>query len=166
MLLNKTTFIIISFMFIDQHLTYSLEPSSGSFSTFTAAERQWKRLLKLCTQCKYKDYCKHQNEMSTKSHDAKKAREHNLLLSEQKSLKKKRKENVRNWIAKCRALKKARVNNNASWQKQQQKQRDCFGSITPTNSEREESCHAKTVQYSSNWGITWSKISLSMTKPD
>ena len=129
-------------MFIDKHLTYSLEPSSGSFSTFTAAERQ-----KLCTQCKYKDYCKHQNEMSTKSHDAKKAREHNLLLSEQKS---RRQENVSNRIAKCRARKKARVNNNASWQKQQQKQRDCFGSVTPTNSEREESCHAKTVQHSSN----------------
>ena len=39
-------------------------------------------------------------------------------------------------LAKCRALKKARVNNNASWQKQQQKQRDCFGSVTPNNSER------------------------------
>ena len=150
-------------MFIDKHLTYSLEPSSGPFSTFTAAERQWKRLLKLCTQGKYKDYCKHQNEMSTKSHDAKKAREHNLLLSEQKS---QRQENVSNRIAKCRARKKARVNNNASWQKQQQKQRDCFGSVTPTNSEREESCYAKTVQHSSNWGITWSKTILSMTKPD
>ena len=81
-------------MFIDKHLTYSLEPSSGSFLTFTAAERQWKRHLKLCTQGKYKDYCKHQNEMSTKSHDAKKAMEHNLLLSEQKNLKKNRQENV------------------------------------------------------------------------
>jgi hypothetical protein len=88
--------------------------------------------------------------MSTKSHDAKKAREHNLLLSEQKNLKKNRQENVSNRIAKCRALKKARVNNNASWQRQQQQQRDCFGSVTPTNSEREESCHAKTVQHSSN----------------
>ena len=85
--------------------------------------------------------------MSTKSHDAKKAREHNLLLSEQKS---QRQKNVSNRKAKCRARKKARVNNNASWQKQQQKQRDCFGSVTPTNSEREESCHAKTVQHSSN----------------
>ena len=72
--------------------------------------------------------------MSTKSHDAKKAMEHNLLLSEQKNLKKNRQENVSNRIAKCRALKKARVNNNASWQKQQQKQRDCFGSVTPINS--------------------------------
>ena len=152
-------------MFIDKHLTYSLEPSSGSFSTFTAAERQWKRHLKLCTQGKYKNYCKHQNEMSTKSHDAKKAMEHNLLLSEQKNLKKNRQENVSNRIAKCRALKKARVNNNASWQKQQQKQRDCFGSVTPINSEREERCYAKT-QHSSNWGITWSQIILSMTKPD
>ena len=80
--------------------------------------------------------------MSTKSHDGKKAREHNLLLSEQKS---QWQENVSNRIAKCRAQKKARVNNNASWQKQQQKQTDCFGSVTPTNSEREESCHAKTV---------------------
>jgi hypothetical protein len=85
--------------------------------------------------------------MSTKSHDAKKAREHNLFLSEQKS---QRQENVSNRIAKCRARKKARVNNNASWQKQQQKQRDCFGSVTPTNSEREKSYHAKTVQHSSN----------------
>ena len=84
--------------------------------------------------------------MSTKSHDAKKARDHNLLLSEQKSLKKKRQENVSNRIAKCRALKKARLNNNPSWQKQ----RDCFGSVTPTNSEREESCNAKTEQYRSN----------------
>ena len=85
MLLNKTTFRIISCMFIDKHLTYLLKPSSGSFSTFTAAERHWKRLLKLCTQGKYKDYCKHQNEISTKIHDAKKAREYNLLLSEQES---------------------------------------------------------------------------------
>ena len=67
--------------------------------------------------------------MSTKSHDPKKAREHNLLLSEQKS---QRQENVSNRIDKCRAQKKARVNNNASWQKQQKKQRDCFGSVPPT----------------------------------
>ena len=110
-------------MFIDKDLTYSLGPSSGSFSTFTAAERQWKRLLKLCTQCKYKDYCKHQNEMSTKSHDAKKAREHNLFLSEEKS---QRQENVSNRIAKCRARKKARVNNNASWQKATTKTKRLF----------------------------------------
>ena len=153
-------------MYIDKHLTYSLEPSSGSFSTFTAAERQWKRLLKLFPCSKYKDYCKHQNEMSTTSHDSKKAREQNLSLSKQKNMKKKRQENVRNWVAKCRALKKARVSNNASWQRQQQKQRDCFGSVNPTNSEREEICHVKTVQHSSNWGITWSKTILSMTMPD
>ena len=36
--------------------------------------------------------------MSTKSHDAKKAMEHNLLLSEQKS---QRQDNVSNRIAKC-----------------------------------------------------------------
>ena len=77
-------------MFIDKHLTYSLELSSGSFSTFTAAERQ----LFPCS--KYKDYCKHQNEMSTKSHDSKKAREQNLSLSKQKKNEEKQQENVRN----------------------------------------------------------------------
>ena len=64
-------------MFIDKHLTHSLELSSGSFSTFTAAER----LLKLFSCTNYKDYCKQQNEMITKSHDPKKAREPNLSLS-------------------------------------------------------------------------------------
>ena len=61
--------------------------------------------------------------ISHQIHDAKKAREQNLSLSKQKNMKKKRQESVRNWVAKCRALKKARVNNNASWQRQQQKQR-------------------------------------------
>ena len=48
--------------------------------------------MKLYTQVKYKDYCKQQNEMSTKIHDAKKAREQNLSLSEQNNMKKKRQE--------------------------------------------------------------------------
>ena len=48
--------------------------------------------MKLCTQGKYKDYCKKLNEMSTKSHDAKKAGEQNLSLSKQKNMKKKRQE--------------------------------------------------------------------------
>ena len=46
------------------------------------------------------------------------------------------------------------------------KSKDDFGSVTPTNSERQESCNAKTVQHSSNWGITQSRKILSMTKPD
>ena len=37
LLLNKTTFIIIYCMFIDKHLTHSLELTSDSFTTFTAA---------------------------------------------------------------------------------------------------------------------------------
>ena len=123
LLLNKITFRIMSCMFIHKHLTYSLERTLDSFTTFKVAERLWKRHLKLCTQSKYKDYCQQQNEMSTKIHDAKKAREQNLSLSKQKNMKKKRQESVRNWVAKCRALKKGRVNNKASWQRQQQKQR-------------------------------------------
>ena len=42
------------------------------------------------------------------------------------------------------------------------KSKDDFGSVTPTNSERDESCNVKTAQHSSNWV---SPI-LSMTKPD
>ena len=60
----------------------------------------------------------------------------------------------------------ARVNSNASWQRQQQFSKDGFGSVIPTNSEREESCNAKTVQHSSNRDITQSKTMLSMTTPD
>ena len=40
------------------------------------------------------------------------------------------------------------------------KNKDDFGSITPTNSEREESCNVKTVQQ------IRSRTILSMTKPD
>ena len=68
----------MSDMFIHKHLTYSLELTLDSFTTFTVAERQWKRHLKLCTQGKYKDYCQQQNEMSTKNHDAMKAGEQKL----------------------------------------------------------------------------------------
>ena len=42
LLLNKTTLIIILGMFVHKHLTCSLELSSDSFTTFTAAERQLK----------------------------------------------------------------------------------------------------------------------------
>ena len=73
----------MSCMFIHKHLTYSLELTLEFFTTFTFAERQWKRHLKLCNQGKYKDYCQQQNEMNTKIHDAKKAREQNLFLSKQ-----------------------------------------------------------------------------------
>ena len=86
----------MSCMFIHKHFTYSLERTFDSFTTFKVAERQWKRHLNLCTQGKYKD-CQEQNEMSTKIHDAKKAREQNLSLSKQKNMKKKRR--VRNWVA-------------------------------------------------------------------
>ena len=112
LLLNKTTCRIIYCMF--KHLTHSLELTSDSFTTFTAAERQLNRHLKLCTSGKYKYYCKHQNEISTNGHVAKKGREQNLSLYEQKNLKKKRQDNVSNQVAKCQALKKVRVNNNAN----------------------------------------------------
>ena len=101
LLLNKTTFRIISCMFIDKHLTHSLELTSDSFTTFTAAERQLNRHLKLCTSGKYKYYCKHQNEISANGHVAKKGREQNLSLYEQNNLKKKRQDNVSNRVAKC-----------------------------------------------------------------
>ena len=42
LLLNETTFITILGMFIHKHLTYSLELSLDSFTTFTATERQLK----------------------------------------------------------------------------------------------------------------------------
>ena len=34
--------------------------------------------------------------------------------------------------------------------KDNNKSKDSFGSVTPTNSEREDSCNVKTVQHSSN----------------
>ena len=40
LLLYKTTFRIFSCMFIHKHLTYSLEWTLDSFTTFTVAERQ------------------------------------------------------------------------------------------------------------------------------
>ena len=40
LLLNKTTFRIMSCMFSYKHLTYSLELTSDTFTTFTVVERQ------------------------------------------------------------------------------------------------------------------------------
>ena len=44
------------------------------------------------------------------------------------------------------------------------KSKDGFGSVTHTNSEREESCNAKTAQLNPHRGITQLETILSMTK--
>ena len=44
------------------------------------------------------------------------------------------------------------------------KSKDGFGSVTHTNSEREESCNAKTAQLNPYRGITQLETILSMTK--
>ena len=54
--------------------------------------------------------------MSTKSHDAKKAREQNMSFSKQNNMKKKRQEELSSQML---SPEEARVNNNASGQRQQ-----------------------------------------------
>ena len=50
--------------------------------------------------------------------------------------------------------------------KDNNKSKDDFWSVTPTNSEKEDSSNTKNVQHNANRGITRSSTLLSMTKPD
>lgn len=76
----------------------------------TSAERQQRRRQKLKDEGRYEDYRKNQNLFAKKNRDKIKETEQNLSKSAQKKVLKERREDVRRRVAKCRALKKEKIN--------------------------------------------------------